>query len=155
MRFPVGTEESECLGGQRDVAVFGALATVDMDLEALDLLHAEHGGQPMGDLGANEREGSPIALEDMLIEEADATVAETHGRGGEAVDVFAVQEIALQLLFGDAVGGFLVELSQQTDFPDIRFLCPFAFAAEVESGDHLLTQWGHERPSFVSGVVNV
>jgi len=32
--FPVGTEPREGLGGQRDVAVFGALAAVDMDLEA-------------------------------------------------------------------------------------------------------------------------
>jgi len=36
----------------------------------------------------------------VLREEADATVAEAHGRGGEAIDVFAVQEIALELLFG-------------------------------------------------------
>ena len=35
MSFPVGAEQSEGLFGQRDVPVFGALAAVDMDLEAL------------------------------------------------------------------------------------------------------------------------
>ena len=92
----------------------------------------------------------PVALEDVLIEEADATVADAHGRWGEAIDVFAVQEVALQLLFRDAVGGFVVELSQQADFPDIGFLRPFALATELERRNHLLTQWGHEMSPFVS-----
>ena len=35
MGFPIGAEESEGLLGQGDVPVFGALAAVDMDLEAL------------------------------------------------------------------------------------------------------------------------
>ena len=35
MGFPVGAEQSEGLFGQGDVAVFGALPAVDMDLEAL------------------------------------------------------------------------------------------------------------------------
>jgi hypothetical protein len=151
MGFPGGAEQGEGLGGQGDVAVFGALATMDMDLEALaidvrdlegegcmepesqaidggevrlvveggggreeslDLLHTEDGGEPVGGLHAEQREGVPVALEDVLVEEADAAVAEAHGRGGEAIDVFPVQEIALQLLFGDAVRGFVVELGQ-------------------------------------------
>jgi hypothetical protein len=37
MGFPIGAEQREGLGGQRDVPVFGALATVDMDLEALPI----------------------------------------------------------------------------------------------------------------------
>ena len=48
----------------------------------------------MGGLRAQEREGVPVALEDVLREEADATVAEAQGRWGEAVDVFAVQEVS-------------------------------------------------------------
>ena len=35
MGFPGGAEQREGLGGQRDVPIFGALATMDMDLEAL------------------------------------------------------------------------------------------------------------------------
>jgi hypothetical protein len=75
----------------------------------------------------------------MLIEEANATVADAHGRWGEAVKVFAVQEVALQLLFRDAVGGCVIELREQADFPDIGLLGPLAFAAELQRSNHLLT----------------
>jgi hypothetical protein len=78
--------------------------------EALDLLHTEDGGEAVRDLRADEREGRPITLEDMGIEEAEATVAEAHGRGRQAIDVFAVQAGVLQLLCRDTVGGFVVEL---------------------------------------------
>jgi hypothetical protein len=44
----------------------------------------------VGGLRAYEREGVPVALEDVLIEKADATVADTHGRWGEAIDLFPV-----------------------------------------------------------------
>ena len=189
MGFPEGAEQREGICGQGDVAVFGALAAVDMDLEALaidvrdlkregfmepesqaidggevdlvvqgsggrkeppDLLYTEDGGETVFGLRAQERQGVPVALEDVLIEEADTTVAEAHGRWGKAVDVFAVQEVVLQFLFRDVVGGFVVELSQQAYFPDIGFLRPFALATELESRHHVLTQWGHERSPFVS-----
>ena len=44
----------------------------------------------------------PIAFEDVLREEADAAVADAHGRWGEAIDVFAVQEGVLQFLFSNS-----------------------------------------------------
>ena len=133
-RFPGGAQQREGLGGQGDVAVLGALAAVDMDLEALtiniraleeegfmepeaqainggevglivegggrlkeslDLLHAEDGREPVGGLRAQERQRVPVAFEDVLREEADATIADAHGGWGEAVDVFPVQEIVL------------------------------------------------------------
>jgi hypothetical protein len=86
----------------------------------------------------------------VLREEADAAVAEAQRSRGEAIDVFAVQEVTLQLLFREAVGGFGVELRQEVDFPDIRFLSPFALATEVKRCAHLLTQWSHEISPFVS-----
>jgi len=92
----------------------------------------------------------PVALEDVLREEADATVAEAHGSRGKAIDIFPVQEGVLKLLFGEQVGRFAIELSQQAYFPDRGFLSPFAFATEVEGRNHLLTQWGHEISPFVS-----
>jgi hypothetical protein len=97
-----------------------------------------------------ECEGVPVTLEDVLREEANATVAEAHGRWGEAVDVFAVQEVALQLLFRNAVGGCVGELREQADFPDIGLWGTLALAAEVQRSNHVLTQWGHERSPFVS-----
>ena len=187
MGFPVGAEQREGLGGQGDVPVFGALPTMDRNLEALaidvrdlqgegfmepgaqaidggegrvvveggggreeslDLLHTEDGGEPACGLHAKEREGVPVALEDVLVEEADATGAEAQGRGGEAIDVFPVQAIARQLLFGDAVGGFVVELGQQADFPDRGFLSPFALTTELESRNHVLTQGGQTTSFF-------
>jgi hypothetical protein len=85
----------------------------------------------------------------MVREEADATVAEAHGRGRQAIDGFAVQEVPLQLLCRDAVRGFVVELGQQADFPDRGCLRPFALATEVEGRKHVLPQWGHEISPFV------
>ena len=194
MGFPVSAEQGQCLFGQGNIPVFGALAAVDMDLEALainvgdlqeegfmepqsqaidggkgdlvvegggghqealDLLDTEHGRETVRGLRANEREGIPIALEDVLIEEADATVADAHRRWGEAVDIFPVQEVVLEFLFRDAVGGCVEELGQQADFSDRGCLRPFAFTAEVESRDHLLTQWAHVVSPFVRRVVDV
>jgi hypothetical protein len=137
-RFPGGAEQHEGLGGQGDIAVFGALPTVDMDLEALaidvrdlqeegvvkpeaqaidggevdlimqggscpedtpDFFKAEDSGKVVRGLRAHERQRRPVAFEDVLIEEANPAVAETHGRGGEAINICAVQEVTLQLLF--------------------------------------------------------
>jgi hypothetical protein len=58
----------------------------------------------VGGVRAPEREGVPVALEDVLLEEANTAVAETQGGWGETVDVFPVQAGALQLLFREAVG---------------------------------------------------
>ena len=148
--FPGGAEQRAGLFGQGDVAVFGALAAVDMALEALainvgdlagegcmepqshaidsgkvdlvveggggreepsDFLNAEHSGETVGGGRAHEREGVPVAREDVLGEAAEATIAEAHGRGGKAIDGFSVQEIVLEFLFRDAVGGFVGALS--------------------------------------------
>ena len=42
------------------------------------------------------------------------------------------------------------ELREQADFPDRGLLGTLTLAAELESRDHLLTQWGHERSPFLS-----
>src|SRR5207248_1290085 len=114
------------------------------------LLHTEDGGEPGGGVRAHEREGVPVALEDVLSEEAHTAGAETHGRWSEAVDVLPVQEVALQRLCGDHVGRFAIALSQQADRTDRGCLSPFALAIELKRGDHVLTQWGHEMSPFVS-----
>jgi hypothetical protein len=142
MGFPGGAEQREGIGRQGDVPVFGALATMDMDLEALsvnsgdlkeegfmepqaqtidrgevdlvvegcsrlkdtsDFFNTEDSGEMVCGLRAQEREGVPIAFEDVLREEAETAVAEAHGSWGEAIDIFPVQEVVLQFLFRDAV----------------------------------------------------
>jgi hypothetical protein len=86
----------------------------------------------------------------MLVEEAEATGAETPGRWGEAIDGFAGEKIVLQFLCRDTVGGLVGELGQQADFPEIGGRRPFALATELKRGDHVLTQWGHERSPCIS-----
>ena len=188
MRFPIGSQESQGVLGQGDVAVFGALASVDMDLEALaidigdlkvegfvqpesqardggegdlvvqgcgrreetsDLLGTEEGWESVFGLRANERQGVPVAFEDVLVEESDATGADAHGSWGKAIAVFAVQEVGLKLLFGDHVGRFAIALSQQAYRTDIGLLGTLPLATELKHSDHLLTQWGHEISPFV------
>ena len=100
-------------------------------------------------MSPHERQRVPSTLEDVLVEEADTAVADAHGRGGEAIDVFAVQKVVLKLLFGDQVWRCAIELSQQADLTDIGFLSPFALATELKRGDHVVTQWGHERSPFL------
>jgi hypothetical protein len=43
----------------------------------------------------------PVTLEDVLEEELDATVADAHGGRGEVINVFTVQEVGLEVGFGD------------------------------------------------------
>ena len=132
-------------GGEGDLVVQGG----GRREESLDLLHTEDGGETVGGLRTQEREGVPVTLEDVLIEEADTTGAEAHGRWGKAIDVFAVQEGVLQLLFRDAVGGCVGELSQQAYFTDRGLLGTLSLATELQCGNHVLTQWGHEISPFV------
>jgi hypothetical protein len=194
MGFPGGAQPRERICGQRDITVLGALAAMDMDLEALfvhsgdlkeegfmepqaqtrdrgagdlmvegcsrledtsDFFNTEDSGEMVCGLRAQEREGVPIAFEDVLREEAETAGAEAHGRWGEAIDIFPVQAGVLQCLCRDAVRGFMVELREQADFPDIGFLSPFALTTEVEGRNHLLTQWAHEISPFVRRVVRL
>jgi len=187
--LPGGAEESQRLGGQGDVPVLGALAAVDMALEALavniddlevqgfmepeaqaidggevdlimqggsrledtsDFCNTEHRREMVGGLRAEERQRGPVTLQDVLREEADAAVADTHGRGGEAVDILAVEEVRLEFLFGDAVGGFVIALREQVYFTDIGLLGTLPLATALKRSDHVLTQWGHEISPFVS-----
>jgi hypothetical protein len=119
--------------------------------EPSDLLHPAEGGETGCSVRTQEREGVPVAREDVRKEEADATGAEAHGRWGEAVDVFAVQEVMRKFLCREAVGGCVVELRQQTSCPDRGLLGTLSLATAVESRNHVVTQWGHEISSFVHG----
>jgi len=58
--------------------------------ETSHFFNTEDGGETVCGGRTQERESVPVALEDVLREEADATVADTHGRWSEAVDIFAV-----------------------------------------------------------------
>jgi hypothetical protein len=110
---------------------------------SLDRLHTEDGREPVGGVCTQECACGPGTLADVRREEAEATGAEAHGRGGQAIDVLPVQDRALQLLCGEAVGGGVGALRQQADCSDRGCVRPCALAAEVERRDHGLTQGAH------------
>src|SRR5262245_7179611 len=97
----------------------------------------------------------PVTLADVLREEADTARADTQGSRGEVVDVVAVQAVSLQLLFSNAVRGFVIALSQQASVPDIGLLGTLSLATQLEGGNHVLTQWAHAISPFVRRVVCV
>ena len=111
---------------------------------------AENSRESVFRLGSNEVEGLPCAPEDVMVEESDATVTDTHGTGRESIDIFSVQQVLLEFLFRDEVRRFAIELSQQAYLSDIGLLRTFALATELQSGDHLLAQWCHDRPPLLS-----
>jgi hypothetical protein len=145
----VESESQAIDSGEVDLVVQGGSGRQ----ESLDLLHTEDGGETVCGLCTKEREGVSVTFQDMLGEEADTTGAETHGSRGEAVDVFAVQEGVLKLLFGEQVGRCAIELRPQVDLTDRGVLSTLSFATELQRGNPVLAQWGHERSPFVSGRV--
>ncbi len=90
----------------------------------------------------------PVALEAVWREEADAAVADAQGGGGEAVNVFPVEEGVLQGVCREAIGRLVVTLGQEADVPDRGCRSPFAL-------EPVLTQWAHEISPFVRGVVRL
>jgi hypothetical protein len=118
--------------------------------QATHFLHTEDSWEPIFGLRSNEVEELPIAFQNMEVEEADAAVADAHGGGREVIDVFAMQNVVLELGFGDEVWGFALELRQQAHLADRRLLSAFTLAPELKSGDHLLAQWCHEISPFMS-----
>jgi hypothetical protein len=106
--MPLGGE------GEGDLGVQGGGGRA----EPPDLLHTEDGGETVCDVRAHEREGVPVAREDVRREAAEATGAEAQGSWGEAVDVFPVQEGVLKRLCGEQVGRCALALSEQASCPD-------------------------------------
>jgi len=171
---PIASEQLESGKGERDVAILGPLATVDMDhhaggidigdfemetfvesqaagidggkigviLEGFDLskngsdfFTAENGGESSLILGSEDSEDVPIALKDVFIAEAYAAIADAHGIGGPVIVVLAVEEIVLEFLLGDQIGGFAIELGEHADGAGVGLLSPFPFAIELKSLD--------------------
>ena len=171
---PIAAEQIEGGWGQRDVAILGALSTVDMDhhaggidigdfevetfmesqaagidggeigviLEGFDLgknasdfFDAENGRESSFILGSEDSEDVPVSLEDVFVEEAYAAIADAHGIGGPVIDVLPVEEIVLEFLLGDQIGGFAVELAEHANGAGVGLLSPFSFAVELKGLD--------------------
>jgi hypothetical protein len=173
--YPIVAEQVKGGLGERHVAIFGTLSTVDMDhhaggvdigdfemesfvkpqaagvyggkigivLEGLDsgqkasdFFHAENGRKSSFILGAEDSEDVPVALEDVLVEEAYAAIADPHGIGRPLISVLPLEEIVLKLLLANEIGRLAVELDEHAQGPCIGLLRAFPFAVELKGLDH-------------------
>jgi hypothetical protein len=71
--------------------------------QATHFLHTEESWEPVCGLRSHEVEELPSALQNVEGEEAEAAVADAYGGWCELIDVFAMQNVVLELGFGDAV----------------------------------------------------
>jgi hypothetical protein len=69
--------------------------------QATHFLPTEDGWEPVCGLRSNEVEALPVTLQNVQGEESDATGADAHGVWCELIDVFAMQNVVLDLGFGD------------------------------------------------------
>ncbi len=67
------------------------------------LLYTEDGWEAVCGLGPHEVESLPVARQDGLEEKSDAAGADAHGVRRESIDVFSMQDVLLELGFGDEV----------------------------------------------------
>ena len=105
-----------------------------------DFCNAEDGGETVGGLRPHQRQRVPITVEDVRGEEAEAAGAEAHGSWGQAV---------AEVLCGEQVGRFGIELSQQAYLMDVGLRRPLSLPPELKRGNPVLTQGDHERSPFV------
>ena len=84
----------------------------DLGKNASGFFNAKNGRESSFILGSEDSEDVPVSLEDVLVEEAYAAIADTHGIGGPLINVLPVEEIVLEFLLRDQVGGFAVELAE-------------------------------------------
>ena len=111
------------------------LECFDQGKNASDFFNSENGWESSLILGSEDSEDVPVSLEDVFIEEANAAIADAHGIGGPVINVFALEEIVLELLLGDEIGGFAIELGEHADGAGVGLLSPFPFAVELKSLD--------------------
>jgi len=107
----------------------------DLGKNASDFFTAENGRKASFGLGSEDSKDVPIALEDVFVEEANPAIADAHGIGGPVINVLSVEEIVLEFLLGDQIGGFVVELAEHANGAGVGLLSPFSFAIELKSLD--------------------
>jgi hypothetical protein len=128
----VKSEAAGVYGGKIGIVLEG----LDSGQNASDFFHAENGRKASFGLGSEDSEDMPVALEDMLVEEAYPAIADPHGIGRPVISVFAVEEIILELFFGNEIGGLAVEFDEHAQGPCIGLLRAFPFAVELKGLDH-------------------
>ena len=184
--YPVAAEQVEGGLGERHIAIFGALPTVDMDHHAggvdigdfemesfvkpqaagvyggkvgmvlegfdagqnvSDFFHAENGRESSFSLGSEDSENVPVALEDVLVEEAYPAIADTHRIGRPLISVFPLEEIVLKLLLANEIGRLAVELDEHAQGTGIGLLRALPFAVELKGFNHAVIPLCFHDPS--------
>jgi hypothetical protein len=100
-----------------------------------DFIDAENSREASFGLGSEDSEDVPVSLEDMLIEESYSAIADAHGIGWPLINVLSVEEIVLEFLLSDQIGGFAIELGEHANGAGVGLLSPFSFAIELKSLD--------------------
>jgi hypothetical protein len=107
----------------------------DLGKNASDFFNAENGRKASFGLGTEDSEDVPISLEDVFEEEAYPAITDAHGIGGPVINVLPVEEIVLELLLSDQIGGFAIELGEHADRAGVGLLSPFPLAIELKRLD--------------------
>jgi hypothetical protein len=107
----------------------------DLGKNGSDFFTAENGRKASFGLGTEDSEDVPVSLEDVFVEEAYAAIADAHGIGGPVINVLSVEEIVLEFLLRDQVGGFAVELAEHANGAGVGLLSPLSFAVELKGLD--------------------
>jgi len=121
-------------GGEIGVILEG----MDLGKNTSDFFTAENGRKASFGLGPEDTEDVPVTLEDVFEKEANAAIADAHGIGGPVIDILAVEEIILKFLFGDQIGGFVVELGEHADGAGVGVLSSFPLAVELKGLDRFV-----------------
>ena len=127
----VKSEAAGVDGGKIGVILEG----FDLGKNASDFLNTENGGKASFGLGTENSKDVPVSLEDVFVEEANPAIADPHGIGRPVINVFALEEIVLEFLLGDEIGGFAIELGEHADGVGVGLLSSFPFAVELKSLD--------------------
>jgi hypothetical protein len=64
-------------------------------------LNAEYRWEAVFSLSSEDVENMPVALKDVLVEEADTAVTDAHCIGRPFAEVLAVKEVVLEFIFGE------------------------------------------------------
>jgi hypothetical protein len=126
--------ESQAAGiDGREIGII--LEGFDLGQNASGFFDAKDGRESSFILASEDAEDVPVALEDVFVEEAYAAIADPHGIGGPVINVLPVEEIVLEFLFRDQIGGFAAELAEHANGAGVGLLSPFSFAVELKGLD--------------------
>jgi hypothetical protein len=92
----------------------------------------------------------PVAFEHVYEKELDSGKADAHGGGGPFVCIFSMEEILLEVGFGDFIRSFSEELCNHAHGAGISFLGALAHAGELKGFHGLgVVILGHDNSPFV------